>query len=68
MNFISFVNLDVVQKSEKAWCTCTFLNHFREVSNNSVSNNYAPWFNRIDFVVIPLYIELTWLRQKAYLV
>ena len=26
-----------------------------------MSNNYAPCFNKIDFVVIPSYIELTWL-------
>ena len=26
-----------------------------------MSNNYVPCFNKIDFVVIPSYIELTWL-------
>ena len=30
----------------------TFLNYF--------SNNYVPCFNRIDFVVIPSYVELPW--------
>ena len=30
----------------------TFLNHF--------SNNYVSCFNRIDFVVIPSYVELPW--------
>ena len=40
----------------KAWCTCTFLNHFRK----QMSNYYVPCVYRIDFVVIPSYIELPW--------
>ena len=35
--------------------TCFFLNHFREAK----SNNYAPCFNRIGFVVILSYIEIS---------
>ena len=30
------------------------------MSGKQVSNNYAPCFNRINFVVIPSYIELPW--------
>ena len=36
------------------WCTCTFLNHFRK------ANYYAPCFYRINFLVIPSYIEIPW--------
>ena len=32
-----------------------------------MSNNYAPCFNRINFVVIPLYIELLWNPANLYL-
>ena len=38
---------------KKACCTCTFLNHFRETNEQ-----YASCFDKIDFVVIPSYIEL----------
>ena len=27
-----------------------------------IGNNYAPCFNRIDFVVIAFYIELPWIK------
>ena len=77
MIFLSLVNLYVVAKKyncsyklsrdnkilssliKKAWCTCTFLNHFREANEQ----HYAPCFYRIDFAVIPSYIELPWLSQ-----
>ena len=36
--------------------TCTFLNHFRETNEHWLS----PCFNKVDFVVIPCYIELHW--------
>ena len=29
-----------------------------------MSNNYASCFNRIDFVVMPSYIELPWINQE----
>ena len=48
--------LDTFHAVRGVWFTCTFLNHFRK----AVSNNYAPCFNRTDFVVIPSNIELPW--------
>ena len=35
-----------------------------------MSNNYAPYFNRIDFAIIPSYIERPWLnlKIKAYII
>ena len=74
MIFLLFANLYVVQIAKKwncfyklsgedkilsslikwAWGTCTFLNHFKE------GNEQLLWalFLRIDFDVIPTYIEL----------
>ena len=39
---------------KEVWRTCTFLNYFRE----AMSNYYEPCFCRIDFDVIPSYIEI----------
>ena len=39
---------------KKAWCKCTFLNPFREANEKLL----CPCCYRIDFVVIPSYIEL----------
>ena len=44
--------------------TSTFLNHFREGNEQLL----CALFNRIDFVVIPFYIEVTWLNVKIYLI
>ena len=44
---------------KKAWCTYTSLN----ISGKEISNNYAPWFNRINFAVIPSYVELPCFSQ-----
>ena len=38
----------------KAWCTCAFLNYFRETNGQS---RYEPSFKRIDIVVILCNIE-----------
>ena len=45
---------------KKAWPTCTFINHFRELRGNY----YAPCFYRINFV-IPSYTELPWYYQET---
>ena len=71
MIFLWLFNLYVVQMSEKvklylkiksiikkAWCTCTFLNHFREET---------PCFYRISFVVISSDIELLWSEQISWI-
>ena len=33
-------------------------------SGKQISNNYVPYFNRIDFVVIPSYVEIPWLQHR----
>ena len=37
---------------------------FKITSGKQMSNNYAPHFNRINFVVISSYIELTCFNQS----
>ena len=77
MTFLSFVNLNAVQRSKKvtlylydetlsllikkAWCNAFFY----ITLGKQMSNYYAPCFYKIGFVVIPSYIELPWSEKVA---
>ena len=60
MVFISFINLRVVQNSGKVKSK---LSSDGKISSSLISNNCASCFNRIDFIVIPSYIELPWVKK-----
>ena len=51
---MSSANEPLLSIIEKAWFTSSFL--------DQMSNNYAPFFNKISLVVIPSYIDLSWSR------
>ena len=42
--------------------------HFGIPSGKHISNNYGPYFNRFDFVVISSYVELPWYDAEGEII